>query len=97
MMATYVKALNYLVFALSSRVMQFVAYAFMTYRSYVFGQTNESIALIGWFVFVTLGISELLLVPLIPVIAALFPLSPSDQALKNVGQHYAREFGVTLA
>lgn len=94
---TYIKPLNYLVFFLGNRPLQFLGYVIFFFVYYVDGRLAEAWALVGWFLFVAFGLDHLLGLPLIPVFASLFPLPMSDQALRNVGWYYGRKHGLDVA
>ncbi len=96
-MKFYVKPLNYLVFIFGNRPLQFLAYLVFAASFIYSGQITKSIVLGSWFCMFALGVSELLLVPIIPVISALFALPPSDQVLRKVGWYYGRKLGLNPA
>ena len=93
-MVLYIKPLNYVVFILGNRILQLVAYIVLAVILVLSGSILKTIILGGWFLFFAVGLNQLILLPLIPILTKIFSLPPSDQVLRNVGWHYARKLGI---
>ncbi len=88
----YFKSLNYIVFMLGNRILQFVVYLFL---AIVFANTNHldwTITLAAMFLCIALGLDVIFVSPLTLVLNRFVGLPTSDQLLRLIGWHYARKY-----
>lgn len=89
----YLKPLNYIIFILGNNFLAFIVYLIWT-AILIFSGSIERVIILGiWFVFFALGFSQLILLPLLPILTKFFALPPSDQILRNIGWYYGRKSG----
>ena len=93
-LAFYSKFLNYIIFVLGNNLLALVVYLIWAATLIFSGSMGEVIVLAIWFLFFALGLSQLILLPLLPILTKFFALPPSDQILKNIGWYYAEKFGL---
>lgn len=91
----YLKPLNYIVFVLGNNLLSLVVYIIWVAILILSGSIVETVILGAWFLFFALGLNQIIfLFPLIPILAKLFSLPPSDQVLRNIGWYYAKKLGI---
>ena len=88
----YIKPLNYLVFILGNRILQFIAYIIL---AAVFAFTTHidwAITLATMFLYFALGLDVIFVSPLTLVLTRFVGLPTSDQLLRLVGWYYGRKY-----
>lgn len=88
----YIKPLNYLVFILGNKVLQFVAYVVLVVVCALTGHIAWAIALAVVFLFYVVSVSEILVSILTFPVNRLVGLPTSDQLLRLIGWYYGRKY-----
>ena len=88
----YIKPLNYVVFILGNKILQFVVYVVLVVASARTGHNHWAIALSGVFLFYAIGVAELILGVIILPVNRFVGLPTSDQLLRLIGWYYGRKY-----
>jgi hypothetical protein len=88
----YIKLLNYVVFILGNKVLQFIAYVVLVVASALTGHIAWAIALAAVFLFYAVGVSEIFASILTFPMNRFVGLPTSDQLLRLIGWYYGRKY-----